>query len=478
MARTKIIATLGPASSQPCVLQALIDAGVNVVRLNFSHADHSTHRRAAEAVRREAERAGRSVSLLGDLRGPKIRMGDIPGGSVTLEKGQSVALSTAKNPESHELPIDFPSLHTAVKSGESLLLDDGKIVLEVSGVADHSIGANVVIGGALRSQKGINLPETDLGLSALTEKDRDDVIFGVRELGLDLFALSFVQRSGDVDELRAVLTELGATTPIIAKIEKRRALEDFTAILEASDGVMVARGDLGVEIPYEHVPGIQKNIIREANLRAKPVITATEMLESMITSWRPTRAEATDVANAILDGTDAVMLSAETAVGHDPAKAVDVLKRIADVTEREMGEGPRHPMPPGAPDQVPLAICQAAVQIARDLGADALLCLTMSGTTARRLAKHRPKGPIFAISPRLETARALNLSWGVVPLHLPDLVPPQPQESFNVDTAFDQALTHLGGAGHLASGRRAVCVAGIPFNVEGMTNLVAVREVP
>jgi pyruvate kinase len=293
----------------------------------------------------------------------------------------------------------------------------------------------------------------------------------------DLFALSFVQRASDIDALRSLIAEHGPAIPIIAKIEKRRALDDLSAILDTSDGVMVARGDLGVEMPFEEVPGIQKRIIHETNVRAKPVITATEMLESMITTWRPTRAEATDVANAILDGTDAVMLSAETAVGHDPANAVKVLERIACATESGMRERTRR-SDALTPEEVPSSICQAATQIGRDLEVDAILCLTMSGTTARRISAHRPRAPIFAISPLAPSVRALNLTWGVSSIHLPDLVPPRPHRSFNIGTAFEQALRHLRKQGHLKKGQRVVCVGGIPFHVIGTTNLIAVHEVP
>ncbi|NUP90507.1 MAG: pyruvate kinase [Candidatus Sumerlaeia bacterium] len=478
MARTKIVATLGPACTKPQTLRAMVEAGVDIFRLNFSHGTPALHRRWVSDAREQAEAAGKSISILGDLRGPKIRLGQLADERITLRRASTVTLSTAETPGERELPVDFPLLASAVKPGERLLLDDGKIVLVVQSVDGPRVRARVELGGDLVSRKGINLPETDLRLSPLTAKDRDDLERGVREMQLDLVALSFVQRANDIDLLRSQLAELGAQIPVIAKIEKRRALEDFSAILDAADGVMVARGDLGVEIPYERVPSVQKNIIREANGRAKPVITATEMLESMVSAWRPTRAEATDVANAILDGTDALMLSAETAAGHDPVRVVEAMEKIARVTEQGFPAGPRGLVLPPVQNPVPRAMCEAACQIARDLPAVAIVCLTTSGTTARRLAKRRPRAPIYAFTDKLTTARALNLSWGVTPVHCPGLFPAKTPRSFSVETALHDAMVALRERGAVAMGQRIVCVAGLPFNVPGTTNLVAVREVP
>jgi len=477
MSRTKIIATLGPASAKPPVIRAMIEARVDVFRLNFSHGTQSTHRKLVQAVRQAARDVGKDVSILGDLCGPKIRLGKLAEEPIELKNGEKVVLTTDPEPKAGKIPVAFKILHQLVQPGEVMLLDDGKIEARVTDVRDQDIHIEVVIGGEIKSQKGINLPHSQLALSPLTRKDRSDVEFAVENLDLDMFALSFVQRGTDIEMLRGLLAEMDHVKPIIAKIERRQALKDMTQILNQADGVMVARGDLGVEVPYEHVPGIQKNIIREANAMAKPVITATEMLESMITEWRPTRAEATDVSNAILDGSDAVMLSGETAVGHSPAHVVAVMERIARVTEQNMGEGPRSSLPDPTSNDEPRAVCAAATSIAADLSADGLVCLTMSGTTARRLNKYRPRAPIYAFSPRHDTARSLNLSWGTVPIHMPDLVPAD-LKGYNIENSFTAALGHLKDEGLLRSGSRVVCVAGLPMHTRGQTNLINVRRVP
>lgn len=474
MARTKIIATLGPSSGKREKLREMLRAGVDVLRLNFSHGEREELREWVEMARREAKALGVEVAILGDLMGPKIRLGELPEGTIEVKEGQKVVLSTALNPESGDLPVTLPSLHRVVKGGQTILINDGRVNLRVTEVTGERIHTEVVTGGELKSRKGINLPHTTLDESPVTEKDHRDVEFAVKELEIDMIALSFVQSSEDVATLRGALSELQSSIPIIAKIERRHALGELGAILDASDAVMVARGDLGVEVPFEHVPGLQKNIIREANIRAKPVITATEMLESMIQGFRPTRAEATDVANAILDGTDAVMLSGETAVGHDPALVVEVMDRIATVTEREMGDGPRCAMPKARPGETGRAISEAVANVAHELGADAVMCLTLSGTTARRISKHRPQAPVYAITPRIETVRALQLAWGVVPVHLPDLVPGG-DRGFNVERALDVAISCLQEKGLLGRGKTLVCAAGLPFHRAGETNLIAVR---
>jgi pyruvate kinase len=415
--RTKIVATLGPASAGPAVLAQLVDAGVDVVRLNFSHGDHDGHRRNLEAVRALARERGRSLAVLQDLSGPKIRTGRVRGAGVELLEGARVTVTTDEAIEGtpERISTTYDPLPRDVRAGDRILLDDGNLELRVVSTAGTEVACEVVHGGLLKANKGMNLPGVRLSTPALTEKDQRDLAFGL-EQGVDYVALSFVRQAADVEQVKGIVRQLGASVPVIAKIEKREAVDDLPQILEAADGVMVARGDLGVELSTEEVPTLQKRIIEMANGAGKVVITATQMLESMIEHARPTRAEASDVANAILDGTDAVMLSAETATGRFPVGAAETMARIARYTEEHYHlRGPARVSPEAGP-QVARSLAQVASTVAEELDCRLIVAFTESGTTARLLSSYRPRAPIAAVTPNDATFRRLALVWGVVPV--------------------------------------------------------------
>jgi pyruvate kinase len=427
MCRTKIVATVGPASSSPEILERLVKAGVNVFRLNFSHGTHDAHLSVLTGVREIAARLQRPIALLQDLSGPKIRTGKVKDG-VLLVNGARIAITTDTSIEgSAELiSTTYEALPRDVKPGDRVLLDDGNLELKVLGATGERVECEVVDGGPLRSNKGMNLPGVLLSTPALTEKDRADLAFGV-EHGVDFVALSFVRQAQDVEQAQELVRSLGARTPVIAKIEKPQALDNLEAILAVADGVMVARGDLGVELGTENVPIAQKRIIAAANAAGRVVITATQMLESMIENPRPTRAEASDVANAILDGTDAVMLSGESAVGKFPVETVETMARIADFTEEHgsgsikrrhvdgrRGDHGRGAQAPGTP--ITRSLTRVAVSMAEELECKLILAFTESGITARLLAMHRPRMPVVAVTPSDHVYRQLALSWGVVPI--------------------------------------------------------------
>jgi pyruvate kinase len=418
--RTKIVATLGPASSDPQVLENVIRSGMDVARLNFSHGRHEEHQQRLQLVRRTAEQLGRSVACLQDLSGPKIRTGPLmePAG-VTLVAGSAFLLTTDDVAGTADrVSTTYDPLPRDVRPGDRILLDDGLIELQVEDVNEKEVRTRVIHGGLLKPSKGINLPGVNLSTPALTRKDRDDLEFGL-QLDVDYVALSFVRRKEDVSELREILASRGRPDlPIIAKIEKPEAVEQLPAILEVADGVMVARGDLGVEVPTEQVPTLQKEIIRQANQMGRVVITATQMLESMVEHPRPTRAEASDVANAILDGTDAVMLSAETASGAYPVAAVATMERIAAYTEKQLQRIPRRrrsDMSPPDRSSIARSVAMASCSAADVLGARYVLAFTESGTTARLVSHFRPSVPIIAFTPSARVRRQLALAWGVEP---------------------------------------------------------------
>ncbi|MFA6958968.1 MAG: pyruvate kinase [Thermoanaerobaculia bacterium] len=421
--RTKIVATVGPASSSPEVLAGLIDAGVNVFRLNMSHGTHDGHRAAYEAIRTVAAQRDKPVAVLADLCGPKIRCGKFEGGSIELHRDQIVTVTTRDVLGGPGLiPSQYKELAGDVKSGDRILLDDGILELRVERVEDTEIECTVIEGGTLKDRKGINLPGVKVSAPSLTPKDRADAIFSIG-LGVDYMALSFVRTADDVRELRALLVANGADVSIIAKIEKPEALQNIDAILDAADGLMVARGDLGVELPAESVPITQTQLIDLGRAQGKPVIVATQMLESMITNARPTRAEVSDVANAVMQGTDAVMLSAETASGAHPVKAVETMARIARRAESYLWNHGAfstisdHDLatPPIA---LPDAVARATAQLSRDLMVRAIFVVSQSGTTARIVASARPAAPLIALSDSVRATRRMNLYWGVEPLHL------------------------------------------------------------
>jgi pyruvate kinase len=427
MRKAKIICTIGPASQEPATLQRLIDAGMNVARLNFSHGTHDSHGAALRAVRAAAERRQAAVAVLQDLQGPRIRVGTVAEEGLELTAGQTVRLiggllrsggqigaQTTAAGSRLELPVTYPHLARDVRSGARILIDDGRIELSALTVGNGSVECRVKRGGRITSHKGLNLPGTAISAPTLTEKDRDDIRFGVAH-GVDYFALSFVRGPADIHAARQFLQGCGGDQPIIAKVERAEAVDSLDAILEAADGVMIARGDLGVEMGAEAVPLLQKRMIAAANRRRRVIITATQMLESMMTESVPTRAEASDVANAVCDGTDAVMLSGETARGRFPVETVRVMDRIVRAAEAEPANSaaPSGRAAPGV--SIPEAMCAAAASASAATEASVLAVLTESGTTALLLSKQRPIAPIVAFTPHEPVRRRMALFWGVAP---------------------------------------------------------------
>ncbi len=462
--RTKIIATLGPACAGK-VLEHLLEAGVNVVRLNFSHGSHAEHAAWIERVQRYRQAAGRPVAILQDLGGPKVRIGEFAAGQTVLEHGQEFTLTSVCQPGQPTcVSVDYPEIVADSPVGSHILLADGSIELRVEEKSGETLRCRVLTGGVLRSHAGINFPHHSLSIPALTDKDREDLRFGV-EMGVDFIALSYVRSAEDILEARQLVEALQADTPIIAKVEKHEAVNALPEILAVADGLMVARGDLGLEMPLERVPIIQKEIIAAANQAGKPVITATQMLLSMVEHSRPSRAEVTDVANAILDGSDAVMLSEETAAGKFPVEAVRFLDRISRATEpyfphavwlRERAGASRR--------EISDAISFAAAEMAQNLEAAAILTSTDFGTTARLISRFRPAAPIIAVTPRAATWRRLALSWGVFPLLARDLK--------DTDHMFAAVKEEALKTGWLKEGDPVVITAGTPLGQRGSTNLI------
>jgi pyruvate kinase len=462
---TKIVATIGPASASPDVIRQLILAGVNVARLNFSHGVHEAHARTVETIRSIALDLGRPIAILGDLQGPRIRIGTLAE-AIPLAEGQKVVLAPEGIAAGAEIPVTYGELAHDVQVGGTVLVDDGLIALTVEKIAGQRVHAVVKYGGLLKSNKGMNLPGVDVSAPSLTDKDREDIPFAI-EHDLDYLALSFVRRPEDIEELRALLPK---GMLIVAKIEKDSALERIEAILKVSDAVMVARGDLGVELPFEQVPLQQKRIIGLANRYGRPVITATQMLESMVQHPRPTRAEASDVANAILDGTDAVMLSAETAAGLHPALAVQAMRRIATAAEQApvaRGQGIDRLQPGQATTEETIA--SASVTAVRLLGSSTIVVFTKSGFSARIVAARRPGVRIVVLTDNVRTYRQLALVWGVVPILVP--------HCDTYDQMAELAREHLVQRGLAKRGDRIVVTAGVPFDVPGSTNQLKVELV-
>jgi pyruvate kinase len=468
MRRTKIVCTIGPASSSPEVIEQLIQAGMDVARLNFSHGTREDHARVIARIREVSSRLRTPVAILQDLQGLKIRLGTFQGGRATLKSGEEFLITTRKvEGTASQASTSYDHLSRDVKSGDRVLIADGIIELQVLGADETTVRCRVVVGGEVSDHKGINLPGVTISASSLTTKDQADLRFGIQQ-GVDYVAVSFVRGSADIQEVKALVSGTGANTPVIAKLEKPEAVQHLEDILRASDGVMVARGDLGVEMPLEEVPLVQKEVIRRARDHAIPVITATQMLESMIEHPRPTRAEASDVANAIFDGTDAVMLSAETAVGKYPVETVRIMSRI--VTQAD--QAPRPPAAERATDRAltfPDVISEAACRAARELRARVIVAFTQSGSTARLLAKYRPEVPILAFSPSEQIRQRLCLCWGVVPKtirptqHTDELV-----EEIEV-VLLEEKAVHPKDA--------LVIVAGVPMWVRGTTNLIKLQRV-
>jgi pyruvate kinase len=466
--RTKVVATLGPASSDAAMLAAMITAGVDVVRLNFSHGERADHVARIELVRKVAAECDKAVAILADLQGPKIRVGRVSDPGITLVTGEAcVLVAGTEQAPPPEIPVVYESLATDVRPGDRVLLDDGAIELQVRAADPPLVRCEVRRGGVVRSRKGVNLPGVAVSASSLTEKDRADLATAV-EHGADYVALSFVRRGEDVLACRQAVADLGGDLPVVAKLERPEAIEHLDDILDATDAVMVARGDLGVELAVEKVPPLQKGIIARANSAGVPVITATQMLESMVSNARPTRAEASDVANAIFDGTDAVMLSQETAVGAFPVEVVATMVRIA----REAESAPHllpPPAPPGGALDVAATVCRAAVQAATDLNARAVVAFTDSGATARYVSRFRPRMTIVGLTPHERTRRRMALYWGVeTPAVLDQVV--------DLDTLVDQGDRRMVAAGVVRTGDLVVIAAGTPGG-RGATNRVIVHEV-
>lgn len=469
--RAKILCTLGPASHTPQVVDQLIAAGMNAVRLNCSHGDHESLSRTYNLVRERSAAHGKAIAILADLQGPKIRVGAVPDPGFDLRVGEPLILSTNAQAKIREgfVTVDYPDMAREVEPGQRVLLDDGTLELKVVTVQGDEVHTEVVVGGVLKSRKGVNLPESKLTLPALTDKDRRDLRF-VLELGVDFVALSFVRRSADLEETREIMRAAGRVVPLIAKIEMPEAVQNLNDITECADGLMVARGDLGVEMGPEEVPMVQKRAIEQCNLRGKVVITATQMLDSMIRSPTPTRAEASDVANAVLDGSDTVMLSGETATGSYPVQVVRTMDRIIRRTEH----AERYWRDP--PEQMNLgnttnAIAHAAVATTRSWpDSRAIITYTGTGGIARLVSEYRPKVPIYAFTPEPRTYRSLALYWGVIPVLF------QPT-SFDGDSIFIDIDRAIVERGLLTAGDRVVIALGWPIKAHRSVNLLKLHNV-
>jgi pyruvate kinase len=467
MKKTKIICTIGPASDKQETLEAMIQNGMNVARLNLSHGSHGDHLEKIVLLRELSARLNKPVAILLDLAGPKIRIGNIPEPGILLEPGRKFILTNRKIEGSVDaVSLTYKNLPLEVKPGDRLLLADGLMELLVVEADDSDIICKVVTGGILTSHKGINLPTGTIRAPSMTEKDKADLLFGL-ENDVDYIALSFVKTADDIRELKNIIAGQGKDTPVIAKIEKREALDNIESIMEISDGIMVARGDLGVEIPLEDVPLIQKKLIHQANMRGKPVITATQMLRSMVNSPRPTRAEATDIANAVLDGTDAIMLSEETATGSYPVEAVMYMDRLATAAETGFPFEQFLRLIPRK--DISESVAHASCILADHLDAKAIIAYTQTGRTARQISRFRPGQPIVALSPNIKTLRRLALCWGCQPRLIDD-----PQDT---DDMIEKATSSARDAGDVSAEDLIVITVGHPIRGSGTTNMLRVKRV-
>jgi pyruvate kinase len=464
--RTKIVCTIGPASSSADVIARLVAAGMDAARLNFSHGTRDDHAEGVRLLRDAQEQARRPLALIADLQGPKIRVGELERSRVLVE-GDDVVVAGEGSGHADDLPVSPAALTQVLHAGHELLIDDGLVRLRVDEVDDGRARTTVLVGGVVGAHKGVNLPGVPIPVPSLTDKDLSDLEFGL-ELGVDYVALSFVRAAADVHRLRELLRSADSRALVVAKIEKAEALEELDAIITASDAVMVARGDLGVEIGPAAVPLVQKRIILSALEHGKPAITATQMLESMLRHPEPTRAEASDVANAILDGTSAVMLSGETAVGNYPVESVLTMDRIARAIEPSLGY--RHELAQAADEPFPTvgdAMSNAACDIAEVLGATAILVPTYSGRTASAVARHRPRRPIIAVTHKRYAVQQLALEWGVVPAEI--------EECRDVEHLWARTLDAARASGIVEPGDRVVITAGTAVNVPGTTNVIKVE---
>jgi len=468
----KIVCTLGPSSNTRSMIQSLILAGMNVARLNFSHGTQEDHAVLIDLIREISDEMGVSITILQDLQGPKLRIGKLPEGKIELKAGDQVTLSSSESfvvdEEDIYIPFEIPDLHKALKPTNHILLDDGQIEMEVQSIDGERIEAVVTLGGTLKSNKGVNLPGANLTIPIFTEKDRSDLKFGL-DKGVDMVAISFVKSADDITVVRNAIKEFApnekaAKTPIIAKLERPEALDELGEIMKVTDGVMVARGDLGVEMSPAAVPIAQKEIIACANLHAKLVITATQMLDSMINNPRPTRAEATDVANAVFDGTDAVMLSGETAAGRYPLESVKMMTSIIETAEENLTKWGNVSFKTEMAEQSdPVSITRAARELANDRNVAAIVVFTQSGRTARLMSKTRPNVPILAFTPELHTYQQMSLYWGVTPLLVP--------YADTLEMMIKHVETAIATTTKLKKGQQVILISGFPVGAFRQPNL-------
>jgi pyruvate kinase len=466
--RTKIVCTIGPATESIQTLKKLISEGMDAARLNFSHGSHDDHGRMFKTIRKASAEMNVFIPVIQDLQGPKIRVGELADGEITLKRGNTVRITTQNIKGTAErIPTTYKQLTKDVRKMSTILLDDGLIRLEVTRIDGDDVVCRIIEGGVIKSNKGINLPGVEVSSPSITRKDREDLRFGL-DLGVDYVALSFVRSPDDIDSLRRTMKRYGKVVPIIAKIEKGEAVDAIEEIIRRADAIMVARGDLGVELPSEDVPLIQKMIINKCNHIGKPVITATQMLESMINKPTATRAETSDIANAVLDGTDAVMLSGETSIGSYPLAAVKTMNNVLRKTEaaltfsyKKLREQTHEP-----PAE---AIGRAACVLAEQIGASAIVPVTHGGTTARILAKYRPRAIILAVTANRETAHRLNLVWGVQPLLISKMT--------DTDTTLDNVEHEVAESGMVKKGSFVVYTAGMPMRIMGKTNMLKVSKI-
>ncbi|UCD59154.1 MAG: pyruvate kinase [Candidatus Hydrogenedentota bacterium] len=470
MRRTKIVATIGPSSSSEDVLRRMVEAGMDVARLNFSHGTHAGHEASFRKIRKLGGKMGKPIGIVGDLQGPKMRTGDLVGAPLDLRKRGTLIITTRKiKGGDGKVSTTYRRLHQDVKSGDRILLDDGFIEVRVLKVEDRDIHCRVVYGGKLGAHKGINLPGIKVSEPSLTRKDRDDVRFAVR-LGVDYIAMSFVRQPVDITRLRNLLKKLKADIPVIAKIEKPEALENIDDIISVADGIMIARGDLGVEMPPEKVPQIQKDLIGRCIKAGKPVITATQMLESMVREPTPTRAEASDIVNAIYDGTGAVMLSGETAAGHYPVQAVRMMARIAEEADNYvMEKREKWFRRLGTVKSFENAIGNATEATARHLATRLIVCFTSSGFTAQQVSSYRPEAPIIAATHNREILPRMSLYWGVQPIRV--------EKAKTLDSMITNVEQELLRRRMVRRGESIIITAGYPLGVPGTTNMMQLVRV-
>lgn len=470
MRKTKIICTIGPSSDTVERLRELMKAGMNVARFNFSHGTHEEQRVKFERVKQAREELGLPVATLLDTKGPEIRLRDFEGGRVELVSGQEFVLTTEEIlGNSQKAAISYKNLKNDIGKRTTILIDDGLIEMTVEEIRGEEIICQVVNGGFVSNHKGVNVPGAVLSMPYISQADREDILFGI-EMGYDFLAASFVRCREDVLEVRSILEEHGSDMKIISKIENMQGIQNLEEILEASDGIMVARGDMGVEIPMERVPILQKKMIKLANEQGKHVITATQMLESMIKNPRPTRAETTDIANAIYDGTTAIMLSGESAAGKYPVEAVETMARIAETAEKDIDYGFRmREMRKKEKTDITTAIAYATCTAAMNLKAAAIITVTLSGFTAEAIARFKPESPIIGCTVREKVCRDLNLLWGVSPLMI--------RQEDTAERLFAAAVSEAKKAGYVKTGDVVVITAGVPLGIAGTTNMIHVVEV-